>query len=367
MSKNLFSPIEFAGLHRPHRVVMAPMTRRRALPDCIPSEISIKYYQQRAKACLIVSEAIAVSPLGIGAPGVPGLFTVEQTNAWQKITEAVHSAGGLIFAQLWHAGRMSHPMINGGFHPLAPSAIRAEHPEIPYLIPHEMSITDIYNTIEDYKLATIHARAAGFDGVEIHGANGYLIDQFLQSKTNHRKDSYGGELRNRFRFLAEVLNAAVSVWDSHRVGVRLSPGSEYNFIGDANPQETFQYIVSELNHYNLAYLHLIEPRAQGDSQNTLVYTESLSSKYLRNFYNGTLISAGGYNLALAQEAIQKNHSDMIAFGRHFVANPDLPKRLHENLPLNPYHRETFYEGGEKGYIDYPFIMNSPEVATFQNP
>ncbi|MDX2212724.1 MAG: alkene reductase [Oculatellaceae cyanobacterium bins.114] len=341
---NLFSPVKLGRYELPNRIVMAPLTRNRAGAGLVPTEMNATYYVQRASAGLIVTEATQVSPQGMGYPNTPGIYSPEQVEGWRLVTEAVHQQGGRIFLQLWHVGRISDPSLqpDGGL-PVAPSAIAAKD----HVTPRALDIEEIPGIVEAYRQGAANALAAGFDGVEIHGANGYLIDQFLQDSTNHRTDAYGGAIENRARFMLEVVEAVTGVWGADRVGIRLSPNGTFNDMADSDPTATFTYAVKALNPYNLAYLHLVEPRT-GDQND-------LGAPYFRPIFDGTLISAGGYDRDMGNEAIAKGDADLIAYGRWFISNPDLPNRFASDAPLNPYDRDTFYGGDAKGYIDYPTL------------
>lgn len=343
-SINLLSPVQLGPYELPNRLVMAPLTRNRAGEGNVPTQLNVTYYAQRASAGLIVTEATQVSPQGVGYPNTPGIHSPEQVAGWRLVTDAVHNQDGRIFLQLWHVGRISDPSLQpNGALPVAPSAIAAEG----HVTPRALDIEEIPGIVEDYRQGAINALAAGFDGVEIHGANGYLIDQFLQDTTNHRTDEYGGSIENRTRFMLEVVEAVVGVWGADRVGIRLSPNGSFNNMADSDPKATFTYAVNALNPYGLSYLHLVEPRT-GDETD-------LGARYFRPIFNGTIISAGGYDRDMGNEAIANGEADLIAYGRWFISNPDLPNRFATNAPLNPYDRDTFYGGSEKGYTDYPAL------------
>lgn len=360
----LLKPYQLGPYTLSNHIIMAPLTRNRATSGNIPQAINVEYYKQRASAGLIISEATQISPQGQGYPLTPGIHSPEQVAGWEKITQAVHQEKGLIFLQLWHVGRISHPSLqpNGGL-PVAPSAIApignasTFEGEKPYVTPHALEISEIAGIVEDYRLAAKNAALAGFDGVEIHSANGYLIDQFLHDGSNQRTDAYGGSIENRSRFLLEVVEAVVSVWGSDKVGIRLSPSGKFGTMSDSDPKALFTHVVQELNSFDLVYLHLVEPRIQGN-QDVADPDWALSSQYFRSIYKGTIISAGGYTRETAEATLIAGHADLIAFGRDFIANPDLPKRFALNAPLNPYNRDTFYGGGEKGYTDYPYLEES---------
>ncbi|MFL5561562.1 MAG: alkene reductase [Gemmatimonadaceae bacterium] len=357
--KKLLEPYRIGPLALPNRMVMAPLTRNRA-PRCVPNDLMAKYYVQRASAGLIISEATQVDPRGQGYQDTPGIHSLEQRDAWRRVTDAVHRAGGRIFAQLWHVGRISHSYYHG-MAPVAPSAIVPDRGMAytpigmkPYETPHALTTTEIGEIVNAYRIGATNAKDAGFDGVEVHGANGYLIDQFLQSGSNTRDDEYGGSVENRARFLFEVIAAVQRVWTEQRVGVRLSPGSGVNGIHDANPVETFSYVADRLTALAapLAYVHVIEapvPTAGLDDH------EQCSTELIRAHFNGTLISTGGYAPDSGERALEKGSADLIGFGKLFIANPDLPERVRRGAPLNTPDVTTFYAPGEHGYTDYPSL------------
>lgn len=354
---NLLSPVQLGRYQLPNRLVMAPLTRNRAGVGNTPQAIHVTYYTQRVSAGLIVTEATQVSPQGVGYPNTPGIHSAEQVEAWRQVTDAVHRQGGHIFLQLWHVGRISHPSLQPeGALPVAPSAIRPAGDAMtytgmqPHVTPRALELDEIPGLIEQYRQGAKNALAAGFDGVEVHGANGYLLDQFLRDGANQRTDVYGGAIENRARLLLEVLEAVIEVWGCDRVGVRLSPSGSFNDMSDTNPQALFTYLADKLNALNLAYLHVIEPRTDGTPQD-----QGIGASFFRPLYSGTIISAGGYDQADGDRAIGDGTADLIAYGRLFIANPDLPKRFALNAPLNDYDRSTFYGGSEVGYIDYPFL------------
>jgi N-ethylmaleimide reductase len=367
MSK-LFSNIKVGKFEFAHRVVMAPLTRMRAEEGAIPGALMAKYYSQRSsQGGLQITEGTAVSPGGNGYLGAPGLYDDSQIAGWSRVVEGVHSKGGKIFAQLYHAGRQSHDDLQPqGERPVGPSEVA--HGGMAYLkdgwtpsTPNRaLAVNEIPGIVEQFRSAAKRALAAGFDGVELHGANGYLLDQFLQDSVNQRTDEYGGSFENRARLLIEVTQAVSDVWGDNRIAVRLSPASIFNDMGDSQPMELFTYVVQQLNTMNLAYLHLVEPRINGVIEDENVDQEAIASKHLRKHFSGIIITAGGYNGASAQEIVESGDADLVAFGRHFVANPDLPERLRRNLPLNAYDRPTFMGGNEAGYTDYPFY--SEETA-----
>jgi len=343
----------------PNRMVMAPLTRNRA-PGCVPNDLMRQYYVQRASAGLIISEGTQIEPFGQGYQDTPGIYSPEQRDAWRMITGAVHRSRGRIFAQLWHVGRISHSYYHGRA-PVAPSAIvpdrgQAYTPEglKPYETPHALTIPEIRELVAAFRHSASIAKEAGFDGVEVHAANGYLIDQFLQTGSNTRTDEYGGSVQNRTRFLLEVVAAVQSVWTEQRVGVRLSPGAGANGIHDANPVETFGYAASQLDKLRqpLAYLHVVEAPVptSGPDDHEVCATELLRSKF-----SGTLISTGGYSPESAERALENERADLIGFGKPFIANPDLPERVRVGATLNAPEVATFYAAGPHGYTDYPSL------------
>ncbi|MBN3888705.1 MAG: alkene reductase [Nostoc sp. JL31] len=362
---NLFSPYQLGNLELPNRIVMAPLTRNRAGEGNVPHQLNATYYVQRASAGLIISEATQVTPEGQGYPATPGIHSPEQVEGWKLVTDAVHQHGGRIFLQLWHVGRISHPDLQpNGVLPVAPSAIAPkgdastfEGPK-PFVTPRALETSEIPQIVEQYRQGAANALAAGFDGVEIHAANGYLIDQFLRDGTNQRTDKYGGSIENRARFLLEVTEAVTSVWDSNRVGVRFSPSGTFNDIGDSNPLETFGYAAQALNQFNLAYLHIYEA-TEADIRHggTIVATS-----HIRDHFTGTLIVNGGYTREKGDAVLANKGADLVAFGTLFISNPDLPRRLALNAPLNEPNQASFYGGDEKGYTDYPFWSPASEAV-----
>ncbi|MBL1203592.1 MAG: alkene reductase [Nostoc sp. ZfuVER08] len=362
---NLFSPYQLGNLELPNRIVMAPLTRNRADEGNVPHQLNATYYTQRASAGLIISEATQVSAQGQGYPRTPGIHSPEQVEGWKLVTDAVHQQQGRIFLQLWHVGRISHPDLQpDGALPLAPSAIAAkgeastfEGPK-PFVTPRALETSEIPQIVEQYRQAAANALAAGFDGVEIHAANGYLIDQFLRDSTNQRTDKYGGSIENRTRFLLEVTEAVTSVWDSQRVGVRFSPSGTFNDIRDSNPLETFGYAAQALNQFNLAYLHIFEAIDADIRHGAVVVPTS----HIRDRFTNTLIVNGGYTREKGNAVIANKAADLVAFGTLFISNPDLPRRLALNAPLNEPNQATFYGGDEKGYTDYPFWSAANEAV-----
>jgi N-ethylmaleimide reductase len=365
-SRSLFSPLQLGPYRLEHRVVMAPLTRMRAeRPSLAPRPLNADYYAQRATpGGLIIAEASPVMPAGHGNPGVPGIYSEAQVDGWRGVVEAVHARGGLIFLQLWHVGRVSHSSFQpGGALPVSASAVpiapdlktvTADGKLTSYETPRALDTGEIAGVVESFRQAASNARIAGFDGVEIHGANGYLIEQFLQSRSNVRTDRYGGSIENRARLLIEITQAAIEVWGADRVGVRLSPYGIANDSGEADPRPLYRYVVEALNPLGLAYLHFIEPRSSGAGRAEVNHQNVPSAMVLfRPIWRGVLITAGGFTGETAEAAIAAGHADAIAFGRIFISNPDLPRRLRDGLPLTPYNRATFYRGETAGYTDYP--------------
>ncbi|MDE1187283.1 MAG: alkene reductase [Pantoea sp.] len=364
MSLNaLLSPLELGRYTLKHRVVMAPLTRMRAGEGNVPNALAPEYYGQRAsEGGLIISEATQITPGGQGYPATPGIHSQEQIAGWKKVTDAVHAKGGLIFLQLWHVGRSSHSSFQpGNTLPVAPSAIpittetslTPKWEKVEYETPHALTLAEIPGVIEAYCQAARNAMAAGFDGVEVHGANGYLLEQFLHDSSNQRTDIYGGSFENRARLLLEVTEAVSAICGAERVGVRLSPFGTYNDVGDSDPVALYSYVLPQLEKLNIAYVSIIEARGGGGMQ----IGEPQSVDQLRPFWKRTLILAGGFSSESADEAIREGRADAIAFGRSFIANPDLPARFAVNAPLNHYNRATFYGGGAEGYVDYPALEN----------
>lgn len=364
----LFSHLKIGPYAFSHRVVLAPLSRMRADDGAVPGPLMAEYYGQRSSdGGLLIAESAAVVVDGNGYLGSPGLHDDSQIAGWRLVTDAVHSKGGRIFAQIYHAGRQSHADLRpNGDQPVGPSAVphssmaHTASGWVPATPNRALESHEIPAIVEGFRAAAQRALAAGFDGLELHGANGYLLDQFLQDGTNKRTDSYGGSFENRARLLLEVANAAISVWGSDRVAVRLSPSSTFGEMSDSNPHGLFAYVVQQLAKLNLAYLHLIEPRWLADEgtpeQQPVVIHE------LRGHFSGVIIAAGGFDGASAEGIISAGDADMVAFGRHFVANPDLPKRLRRNLPLNEYDRSTFYGGSESGYTDYTAHDDEPQAV-----
>ncbi len=354
---SLYDPIDLGDLHLENRVFMAPLTRNRARPDGTPGPWAETYYRQRSSAGLIISEATQISAMGKGYVNTPGIYLREHVAGWRKIVDGVHDEGGRIFLQLWHVGRISHSsLLPNNVAPVAPSAVRArsqtviESGFVDVSEPRALTLDEIKGTIDDYRTAAANAKDAGFDGVEIHAANGYLIDQFLQSRSNLRTDRYGGSTSNRVRFLIEVSQAVLDVFERSRIGVRLSPRGTFNDMGDENPEATFTAAVSELATLGLGYLHMVEA-GPADASASPDFRALFDR--LRREWRGLYVANGGYDGPSGEQAIKEGRADAIAYGRAFLANPDLPKRLRRRAPLNAPDQATFYGGTERGYIDYP--------------
>jgi N-ethylmaleimide reductase len=355
-SVDLFSSYQLNGLQFPSRMAMAPMTRNRAGQGNVPTELMATYYEQRASAGLIITEATQISPQGVGYPGTPGIHSDEQVAGWKHVTDAVHKSGGRIFLQLWHVGRISHPSLQpNGALPVAPSAIAPAGEAITFtgmqkfVTPRALEIGEIPGIVHDYAEGAKRAKAAGFDGVEVHGANGYLIDQFLRDGANKRTDAYGGPIENRTRFLREVTEAVVGVWGADRVGVRLSPTSAFNDMSDSDTHKTFGHAASVLNDLKVGYIHVVEPAAEKQGPGGRV------SRVIRTNYRGTLIANGGYDLKSGNAAIASGETDLVSYGVLFLANPDLPVRFKRGTELNTPQQATFYGGDSHGYTDYPAL------------
>ena len=356
---NIFEPVQLGSLVLANRVFMAPLTRTRADADGVPSKLASTYYAQRASAGLIVTEATQISPMGKGYANTPGIHSPEQMQGWSRIVESVHSSGGRIFLQLWHVGRISHTsLLPNDAQPVAPSAIRANsHTHIATGLvqvsePVALTVSGIKETLADYRRAAGNAKETGFDGVEIHAANGYLIDQFLRTGSNQRTDEYGGIAANRVRFLTETVEQVLEVWDSKQVGVRISPTVDFNDMRDDNPLDTFSVTVAQLNDYGLGYLHVVEQAqdGQGSAEEALALSD-----HLRTLWTGVFVVNGGYDGPKGEEAIRTGHADAIAYGRAFLANPDLPRRLKLGAALNELDSATLYGGGAAGYTSYPAL------------
>ncbi|HVG50409.1 MAG TPA: alkene reductase [Xanthobacteraceae bacterium] len=347
----LLSPYRLGDLELANRTVMAPMTRSRALAQSVPNPIAGTYYAQRAGAGLIVTEGVVISRQGSGYTRTPGIHSPEQVAAWKPIVEKVHAHGGKIFLQLWHVGRISHPLFLDGELPVAPSAINdggevfTPDGMVKRVTPRALETAEIAGIVEDFRKGAENAKAAGFDGVELHGANGYLLDQFTRDGTNQRTDQYGGSIENRIRFPVEATRAVISVFGANRVGYRISPTAAFNGMADSNPLATFSRLTEELSKLGIVYLHAVDP-AGGENR---------VSPQLRKKFNGTFIVNGGFDLAKAQAAIVAGETDLVAFGVPFLANPDLPKRFSRGAALNTPDQQTFYQGEEKGFVDYPAL------------
>ncbi|MEM9264252.1 MAG: alkene reductase [Cyanobacteria bacterium P01_F01_bin.13] len=356
----LFQPLQIGAIAIPNRIIMAPLTRARSGISRIPNDLMLEYYSQRASAGLIITEATQISEQAAGWQQSPGIYTPEQIAGWQKITEAVHQRGGKIVLQLWHTGRASHPDFQpNGDLPVSASAIAPQgeiHTPLgkkPYVTPRPLTLEEIPRVIEQYATATRNAKEAGFDGVEIHGANGYLIDQFLRDGSNQRTDKYGGSIENRTRFLLEITAAVVNAWSCDRVGVRLSPYGTFNDMKDSNPLATFTYAAKALSQFNLAYLHVLEA-LPGHFMAAEGVVER-ATPHLRRAFEGAILLNGGYDAQTGAAAIQNNETDAIAYGIPFIANPDLVERYKQGAPLNEADPATFYTHDGKGYIDYPAL------------
>jgi len=350
----LFDPIQIGELHLPNRIIMAPLTRARAGKERIPNALMADYYKQRAGAGMILTEATSVTPMGVGYADTPGIWSAQQVEGWKLVTQAVHSVGGRILLQLWHVGRISDPIFLNGALPVAPSAIAPEghvrlvRPERPYVTPRALELSELPAIVEAYRQGAANAKAAGFDGVEVHGANGYLLDQFLQDSTNHRTDAYGGPVENRARLLLEVTDAVVSVWGPGRVGMHLAPRGDSQSMGDSNPLATFGYVARELGKRGIAFLCARE--ALGPDR---------IGPQLKAAFGGIYIANEEFTRESAGEVLATGEADAVAFGVPYIANPDLPARFALDAPLNAPDTTTFYAPGPKGYTDYPFLNATP--------
>jgi len=350
---DLFTPITIGAYELPNRIVMAPMTRNRAGDGNVVHELQQEYYRQRASAGLIITEATQVSPQGVGYPATPGIHSAEQTRSWKMVTDAVHEDGGRIFLQLWHVGRISHPSMQvDGQLPVAPSAIRPEGEAFTYqglqafVTPRGLDKDELPGLVQDYVRAAHNALEAGFDGVEVHAANGYLLDEFIRDGSNHREDEYGGSIENRSRLLSEVVSAVCDAIGNDKVGVRLSPENSFNSMQDSDAQNTFNYVVAMLSGFKLAYLHLLE----GDM---MTQQRSLDYQQFKQRFDGPYMANCGYDYEKAQAVIQNGAADFVSFGSLFIGNPDLPARFKAGVELAVADQATFYGGDEKGYTDYP--------------
>ncbi len=360
MDSNLFKPLKAGALSLPNRILMAPLTRGRATKDAVPTPLMAEYYVQRAAAGLLIAEATAVSTRGYGWVQAPGIFTAEHVKGWRIVTDAVHKAGGRIVLQLWHMGRAAHPDFMDGLPTVAPSAIAIKGDvdtpkgKQPYTVPHALTVSEIKDTLKDYKHGATLAKEAGFDGVEIHGANGYLIDEFIRDAANKRTDEYGGSIENRLRFMTEVTETVCGVWGNERTGIRLSPMNPYKDMSDSDPAATFSAAAEKLNSFNLSYLHTMEPLPG----HRLAAEGPRITPLMRKIYKNTLITNGGYTKELGEKALANNEADAIAYGTLFIANPDLVERFKAGAPLNTPDAATFYTHEPKGYTDYPALKGA---------
>lgn len=355
---NLFTPLALGPLTLPNRLAMAPLTRNRSTPEGVPHALNVEYYRQRASAGLLITEATCIAPEAVGYPLTPGIWSDAQVAGWQAVTEAVRKEGGRIVCQLWHVGRISHPSLQpNGQPPVAPSAIAPTGDAItyqgpqPFVTPRALETSELPGVVEQYRHAAAQAKAAGFDGIEVHAANGYLLDEFLRDGSNLRTDAYGGGVDNRARLLLEVLEAVCPVWGADRVGVRLSPIQPFNDMRDSDPKGTFSRVVELLNRFGLAYLHLTEMGKDGPGA-AGPYFDPLE---LRDVWRGVLMTNAGYDRDRANAVLAAGRADLVAFGVPFIANPDLPARYLAGAPLNAADPATFYGGDAKGYTDYPFM------------
>lgn len=344
----LFDPLQAGALQLRNRIVMAPLTRCRAEANRIPGDLMVEYYRQRANAGLIISEATSVTPMGVGYPDTPGIWSEAQVEGWKKVTDAVHAEGGLIVLQLWHVGRISHPSYLNGASPVAPSAIRPDghvsliRPKTPYVTPRALETAEIPDIVEAYRKGAENAKAAGFDGVEIHGANGYLLEQFLLDGTNQRSDAYGGSLQNRARLMLEVTDAVTGVWGADRVGMHLSPRADSHYVSVSDREGTYGYIADELGKRQLAFICTREHVA-----------DDSISPMLKERFGGTYIANEGFSDESAQAYVADGHADAVAFGKPYIANPDLALRIAKGADWNEQDTSTFYASSPEGYIDYP--------------
>jgi N-ethylmaleimide reductase len=354
---DLFSPISLGELTLANRVIMAPLTRNRAaMPGNVPQAMNVTYYAQRSSAGLIISEATQVSPEGVGYPATPGIHSKEQVQGWRAVNDAVHAKGGRVFVQLWYCGRISHPdLLPDNQQPVSASTVKPEGDAVtgeglkPFVEPRALRTDEIPGIVDQYRQAAKCAVEAGFDGVEIHSANGYLLDQFLRDGTNRRDDGYGGSLENRIRLLMEVLSAVLEVWESSRVGVRISPENSFNDIRDSDPLATFNFVARALSGKGLGYLHVVEGEMMSGER-------SVDYRQIRDNFDGYYMANCGYDKVRAQTAIASGDADMVSFGQLFLANPDLVQRFKTDAVLNTADQDTFYGGDEKGYTDYPMLV-----------
>jgi 2,4-dienoyl-CoA reductase-like NADH-dependent reductase (Old Yellow Enzyme family) len=346
----LFDPLVIGDLTLPNRIIMAPLTRQRAGDERLPNALMAQYYAERASAGLILSEATSVTPQGVGYAATPGIWSDEQVAGWKLVTDAVHAAGGLIFLQLWHVGRVSDPIFLNGELPVAPTAIAPNghvslvRPQRPYVMPRALALHEIRDVVTAYRKGAENAKAAGFDGVEVHGANGYLLDQFLQDSTNHRTDAYGGSIDNRARLMLEVVDECIAVWGPGRVGVHLAPRGDSHSMGDSNPRETFGYVARQLGKRRIAFICARESVG-----------EDRLGPLLKNAFGGVYIANEKFTKETAQQVLDAGEADAVAWGKLFIANPDLPTRFQLGAPLNTPNPETFFAEGPVGYTDYPAL------------
>ena len=349
----LFTPLQAGDFLLPNRIVMAPLTRCRASAGRVPNRMMADYYAQRAEYGLILSEATSICPMGVGYPDTPGIWSDEQIDGWREITTAVHQRGGIILLQLWHVGRISDPHYLDGATPVSASAVRPDghvslmRPLKPFVTPRALETEEIPAVVESYRIAAENARLAGFDGIELHGANGYLIDQFLQARTNHRQDAYGGPIENRSRFLLEITDAVLTVWPAGRIGVHLAPRGDAHDMGDEDPGSLFLHVARELGKRQLAFLCLRE--SHDPAQNPPL------GPAMKREFGGVLIANEGFTADSARLAIERGHADAVAFGKAAIANPDLPARIRAGAAWNEPNPETFYGSGPAGYLDYPTL------------
>jgi N-ethylmaleimide reductase len=360
-TSDLFKPVQLGAVQLKNRIAMAPLTRSRAQAGDVPSELAAEYYAQRAGAGLIIAEATQISPQGKGYAWTPGIYNQTHVAGWKKVTDAVHAKGSRIFLQLWHVGRISHPDLQpGNALPVAPSAVKPEGNAFtesgfkPFVEPRALELAELPGIVEQYKSAALLAMQAGFDGVEIHAANGYLLDQFLRDKANRRTDAYGGSIENRARLLLEVVAAVTSAVPAERVGIRISPISPANDLADSDPKALFSYVVEQLNRYQPVYLHVVEGATGGPRE----VENGFDLQILRNLFKGLYIANNGYDLAMAAKAREANLADIVAFGRPWIANPDLVERLKHNAELAAFNPATLYGGGAAGYTDYPALQTA---------
>ncbi|MFM1912035.1 MAG: N-ethylmaleimide reductase [Pseudomonadota bacterium] len=353
---DLFSPVKLGSIAMSNRMVMAPLTRNRSSMEGVPQDINVTYYEQRATAGLIITEATPISPMGHGYPLLPGIYTDAQVAGWKKVTDAVHAKGGKIVIQLWHVGRISHPTLLNGATPVAPSAVKPAGKAftfnglVDYVEPRALDASELPGIVADYVQASKNAIKAGFDGVEIHSANGYLLDQFLRDGSNKRSDIYGGSIENRARFLMEVTKAVVDAIGSDKVGLRLSPVNPFNDMKDSNPQVVFNYVTEQLNQFKLAYLHVVEGGIHGGG-----VADAFDFDAMRKLCKSPYMANLSYDKARGNAAIASGYADAVAYGVPFISNPDLVERFRQDTPLNEADSKSFYGGTEKGYTDYPTL------------